>query len=119
MKRFTMLLTMLLIASVTSLPLNAAKKVRQAASAPSTPTVTVSCAVCSVGSPITISASGFAEGSAVLSLTGPATTLALVAVDNSGSYSVTFTPTAGWIRGNYLVTFSQNNTSASTSFELL
>lgn len=118
MKRFTLLLTLLLIAGLA--PLSAAKK-RTAAAPSQGPTVTVSCAVCPRdGSPFTITASGFSQGTAVLSVVGPATGIMGIAIDNSGNFSITFANgLAYWLPGNYLVTVTQGDVSASTSIELI
>lgn len=112
MKRVTVLLTLLVIMTLT---LSAGK-----ASRTSSPTLIVSCSVCTVSEPMTITGSGFAARQSVaIRVTGPDGISMPVTADKRGDFTINFPTGMNLAPGSYTITASQSGGAwATTGFEI-
>ena len=114
MKRVTVLLTLLTM----TLALSFAAKPPQGGGSTSAK-VTVSCATCLAGQPLTISGSGFAGRKGVaVSIVGPNTLSLNVTADSKGKFTLHYPTGLGFAPGSYLVNATQFTTSASAGFQI-
>ena len=112
MKRVIVLLTLLV---TMTLALSAGK-------APKTPSATliVSCSVCTVSEPMTITGSGFAARQFVtVHVSGPNAVSMLATPNSKGDFSINYPTGFNFALGSYTVTASQSGGAwATTGFEL-
>ena len=112
MKRVIVLLTLLV---TMTLALSAGK-----APKPSSPTLIVSCSVCAVGEPMTITGSGFAARQSVaIHVTGPNGASMSATTDSKGNFTVNYPTGLNLAPGDYTVTASQSGGAwATAGFEI-
>jgi hypothetical protein len=112
MKRVIVLLTLL---ATTTLALTAGKT-----SKPPSPTVVVSCSVCTASEPMTITGSGFvARQSVAIYVIGPNGVSMTVTANRSGGFTINYPAGINLAPGSYTVNASQSGGgSATTGFEI-
>ena len=112
MKRVIVLLTVLV---TMTLALSAGK-----APKPSSPTLIVSCSVCTSSEPMTITGSGFvARQSVAISVTGPNGLSMPVTANRSGGFTINYPTGLNFAPGPYTVTASQSGGAwATAGFEI-
>ena len=112
MKKVTVLLTLLVTMTLT---LSAGK-----ASGTQSPTLIVSCSVCTASEPMTITGSGFAARQSVaIRVTGPDGISMPVTADRKGNFTINYPTGINLAPGVYTVTASQSGGAwATTGFEI-
>jgi hypothetical protein len=112
MKRVFVLLTLLV---TTTLALSAGKSPKT-----SSPTLIISCSICAVGEPMSITGSGFAARQSVaIHVTGPNGLSMSVTANSRGDFTIDYPTGFNFAPGDYTVTASQSGGAwATTSFEL-